>query len=407
MPLPPNAPSPQKRALVYGHSDDTLTPILYLLKRSCYQTTVLASKKNAIRWGRYIDELYSFSCPTELPELAQKLIEKNSYDLILPCDDRSLLCVRESSIKAKSKLKLLPVVKEENFAHLFSKFALSLLFKQKGVNTPNFIIAKSLTEAINGAESLGFPLLCKIDASHSGLGTLECKNFSDLLNNSAFFLKGPVMLQKQIVGRDVFVDAFFSKKRLLSFEYGYVLRVVGKFGISLVREYKRSKEQSLLIQKELEHIGQVLGADGFCNISCIEEMTTGLRYYFEADMRHNVWVDYGRFFSRDLAPSLKNLQPQAHLIEGKEGVLIHYLRAPLKEFFKNSHFIWKHIYLREIFEQPLVTLANLYTKHKHWPMRYLRKYKSSIRKRFLLVFQTIGKQLLEFNKKAYSLEEKF
>ena len=60
------------------------------------------------------------------------------------------------------------------------------------------------------------------------------------------------------------------------------------------------------VYQDLLRVGQALGINGFANITCIESKKNGQRYFIEADLRPNVWIDYGKFIGDDAATALKN-----------------------------------------------------------------------------------------------------
>ena len=83
---------------------------------------------------------------------------------------------------------------------------------------------------------------------------------------------------------------------------------------------------------ELAHIGQVLGANGFVNIGCIESSINNKRYYFEADMRPTVWVEYAKYFEDDPAIRIKNYFDEGAVLKSK------FMNQPSDEVFVMSYF---------------------------------------------------------------------
>lgn len=65
-------------------------------------------------------------------------------------------------------------------SHIYSKIRLSQLLSTTNIRTPPFAIAHNLDEAAHHANSLGFPIIVKIDASSGGFGVFECQSLSEL-----------------------------------------------------------------------------------------------------------------------------------------------------------------------------------------------------------------------------------
>jgi hypothetical protein len=55
----------------------------------------------------------------------------------------------------------------------------------------------------------------------------------------------------------------------------------------------------------LSKIGLALGANGFVSIGCIKRDSDKQYYFFEADMRPNVWIEYPKYFDDDPALLIK------------------------------------------------------------------------------------------------------
>jgi phosphoribosylaminoimidazole carboxylase (NCAIR synthetase) len=68
-----------------------------------------------------------------------------------------------SDLSVEEKIELLPIQTIKNLDHIYSKIGLSKVFQEFGVITPEFRIAKDKSELKKSVESLGYPVLVKID----------------------------------------------------------------------------------------------------------------------------------------------------------------------------------------------------------------------------------------------------
>jgi hypothetical protein len=152
-------------------------------------------------------------------------------------------------------------------------------------------------------------------------------------------------------GIELDLSALYFKGELIHFSYSEIEKASSnRFGPSSVRLYRPLcyvEEQMFL---ELTHIGKALGAHGFANISCMQ--SEGNRFYFEADMRANAWVNTPRFFGEDPAIRIKNWLirgerlhcPAPHLPNQPFSIRIPYfLRLKWTEVLFNRYRVWKYI----------------------------------------------------------------
>jgi hypothetical protein len=235
-----------------------------------------------------------------LPAIIRR-IQKN-YDWIIVTEDIVLTEILESDLSLTDKLKILPVLKEENFFHLYSKIGLSQALSSQGVSAPPFVVAHNLSEALEGASLLGFPVLLKRDASGGGGGVFECKTPSELCSVIRNIFDPSFLIQKKLSGIEIDLSPLYLDGDLVHFSYATVNKIcLNRFGPSSLRTYHSLSGVDAEIFRELAHIGKVLGLHGFTNTACIA--SEGRRFYFEVDVRPNVWVDAPKYFGED--PSIR------------------------------------------------------------------------------------------------------
>ncbi len=285
-------------------------------------------------------------------DLINKIISKNldDYNLIVVCDDESLNDIKNANIAIEDKIKLLPITKIENLEHIYSKIGLSKILQENKINTPNFGVANNLSEAISEAEKIGFPILIKVDKSSGGSNVFECNNIHDIMKIKAEKFNEPTLIQKKIEGELVDLSAFFLDEKLIYFNYSTFETCCYKFGPSVTRKYKQLSEVDIKIFEELSMLAKALGANGFASITCIEKNNE--RYYFEADMRPNVWFDFGKFIGNNFSTKLENyftkgITQQVPVAPDnrfeKEIKMVFFLRMKIFDILFNRHNVWNYI----------------------------------------------------------------
>lgn len=290
--------------------------------------------------------VYCIKSIAQLVNLLPEALSKFNYDLIVIGDDETLLDIANSSLSLDLKQQVLPISSLDGLRHLYSKIGLSKILKKFGIKTPNYQIANSEAEVIALSDGAHYPLLLKIDSSGGGGGVFLCNSKKDLFSHLKSYVY-PLLLQDFIDGDLLDLSAFYQNGQLIYFTYSKFERTTGgKFGPSSVRSYKQLATVPKEIFEELQGLGTALNAHGFVNISAIHSKEDNKNYYFEADMRPNVWVDYGKHIGNDAAIALKNYfyegtplkYPQTLNPDFPNSILIPYiLRLSFFELIMNKH----------------------------------------------------------------------
>lgn len=273
-----------------------------LMERAGFEVHLISS----LRYPKKYQGLHQFIYVKVKEDIPAKILQISpNYKLIIIVGDQGLYLIKNSELSDLEKTRILPITKKSSLKHLCSKIELSKLFLKHHILTPPFICIKSREHAYEVASQLGFPSLLKIDFSGGGFGVFKLNKKSDLRKVPDHFFEHPLLLQKFIEGRLLDISGFFLDNKLIHFTCSEFLDAqFGAFGPSRLRNYFGYGLISPCISKELSKIGQVLGAHGFTNISCIETKDQR-RYYFEADIRPNVWINYPRDIGYDLATEIK------------------------------------------------------------------------------------------------------
>ena len=290
------------QALIVGESSQLIMATAGLLSRSGFSVDV-ASTKHLLKHLKVIRNFFYIQSPKDLAINVNALAGDN-YDLVVVADDPTLKKILDSNLSIAEKLKLLPVIAEQNLKHIGSKTELSNTFREAGVRTPNFMIVQNSDELLSSIAKIGFPMMLKIDFSGGGTGVFECTNRDDLISAQRKVNAYPVLVQNKIEGVTTDLSGLFQNGALIYFSYAVAEEVCSnQFGPSVIREYKCTYKLHSELFDELSEIGRALGANGFVNVGCIESSSDNNRYYFEADMRPTVWVEYPKYLQDD--PALK------------------------------------------------------------------------------------------------------
>ena len=309
-----------------------------------------------------------------LTDFSLNLIQQNGqdyYDWILITDEDVLQEVLESTIADEDKLLLLPVMHKEQLITINSKIGLAQALQKTPLLSPAFRIVHHLEEALHAALVINYPLFVKVDYSSGGLGTYKCQSRQDLLKLEFLFNGQSLLLQQKIIGKELDLSSLYLKGQLIHANYASVKKTTLPFGPSVLRNYHPLNAMGPAILDELRVLGHALGADGFVNISCIETADQQ-RYYFEADLRPNVWVDYAKYVFNDPAPCIKAWFDQGltypHASKLKERPLSkprsipYFLRLSLFELLINRHQVWRYL----PYQQKRLTLNLLSRKLLAW-----------------------------------------
>jgi hypothetical protein len=249
-------------------------------------------------------------------------------------------------------LRLLPVLSEKNFEHLFSKIGLSLALEKSGISTPAYLVARNEEELVTSAQAIGYPVLVKLDSSAGGRGIFECLDETDVEALRKTLKPYPVLVQRKVKGVEVAVEAFYRDGELVHFAYSVPEKAKYRFGPTSVRSYHQVASLEGRVFDELRLLGKALGAHGFTSIGCMYSEQDNRRYYFEADMRPNLWIDQPRYLGDDWAAIIYRYFSEGETLSHRcsfnfqhpEQVLIsHYLRLTLAELVFNRYQVWNYL----------------------------------------------------------------
>jgi hypothetical protein len=336
--------------LIGGYWPELMMTTLGLLTRAGFTADVISTNAFFKRNRAMRDYVLGEKDDLLLKIASEKI--KKKYALVVIGDDPTLGKILHSDLSPAEKLALLPVVSDKHFAHVFSKVGLSRAFKRHGLLTPDFCIANNEHELKNAIRELGYRVFIKLDSSSGGAGVFEnsCEDgYENLANKIKTY---PVVVQKKISGVEVSMEAFYQNSTLIHFSYSTQEKYKYKFGPTLVRRYAQLSSLKEKVFDDLHLLGSALGADGFVNISSIRSDLDGKLYFFEADMRPNLWIDHPRYFGDDPARAIsryfstgQTLKPPCPVNSAypDDVLLSHALRAGPGDLVLNRHQVWRHL----------------------------------------------------------------
>lgn len=341
-------------ALIIGYTDRTSWSLPALLNRAGFSVDIVTAYRTFAK-SRFVNEIFMIPTGQSAVDVSIGLLTKDlrNYDWIIITEDEILSEVLNTPITDALKLRLLPVLTTDNFLHVNSKVGLAKTLANYSVPAPPFRVVNDLTQALQAATNLSYPVLLKIDVSSGGKGVFECIDENELKKYAHLFDQEQViLLHKKIEGTELDLSALYRNGHLIHFSHSYVKKVESHFGPSVLREYTPIAQVDTVVFKELMLLGQALGADGFVNISCIESLDHK-RYYFEADMRPNVWVEYPQFFNEDPAIAIRAwfkhgtflMAENEPVSQAKRAPLLipFFLRMPLWQLLTNRYRVWRYI----------------------------------------------------------------
>lgn len=320
-------------ALLIGHSYQLLLSIPGLFSRANFNIDCISTSK-LIKYNKFIRNYTYVNDNKKIVELANYTNKITRYDIIILSDDGIIYHILKSDLPIQDKLSLLPVTGIKHIGHLASKIGLSEVLSKNNINTPRFTSVPHKNLMRKKAQQFGFPLFVKIDLSGGGMGVYECLNMKDIIDLENKINKYPVLMQEKIYGCTIGLSGFFINNELIHFTYSKLDKVVdNKFGPSSLRTYYQISNIDETIYDEVKKLGEVLGANGFVNITCVLSYKDKKRYYIEADVRPEAWCDMSKYFGDDLAPIINNYFETNKTLEYPHNVNINYPNEIILPYF--------------------------------------------------------------------------
>jgi ATP-grasp domain len=235
--------------------------------------------------------------------------------MVVPCDDDLIRQVRDAAIDGAAKCRLLPITGPEHLGHVGSKVGLARALEKADVAAPRFAVVESAGDLVAVCETIGYPLVVKVDESGGGQGVFACGSRAEAEALAARSLRLPLLVQELIDGDLIDLSGFFRGGRPVHFVYNQYLKNVGsRFGVSKLRRYTQLADLDRAVFESLVHVGETLGLDGFVNFSAMRPRDDGRLLSIEADIRPNAWVEASRLFGDDPAPAIRGALEEGRVL---------------------------------------------------------------------------------------------
>jgi protein-tyrosine-phosphatase/predicted ATP-grasp superfamily ATP-dependent carboligase len=229
---------PSRRVLVLGREDRSVLAVVRSLGRYGIDVHLAWCPQHALaRHSRYVSAVHNvppYAADGRWLAALEALAREHQYDLIIPCDDRSLipLHLHRGEIAGLGSVNL---PNEQAFRVLFDKFQTGQLARSLGISVPHERIIDSLEALDRVLPEFSFPVILKPPRSYN------LDNFSQrhrvkrvydaqtLRTTIEPMLRhGTVLLQENFVGTGAGVEVLVSGGEiLLAFQH---VRVHEKFG---------------------------------------------------------------------------------------------------------------------------------------------------------------------------------
>jgi hypothetical protein len=351
-------------ALVVSDCADLTLALPHLLWRAGFSVDVIATT-GVLRSSKFVRSARIFTSEHDLAPavLEQMGARPRPYDWVIAADDLALKLLGSFPWPAALRPTLLPVEQAGQTNHLFSKIGLSKVLSAGGVQTPPFHVATCKREALEWAREQGYPVFLKVDSSRGGEGVYECACDEDIERQEALFAVASVLVQKNVKGVEFDVSAIFLDHKVVHFSFARIEKSIRRYGPSVLRTFYPLPLVDERILDELSRLGHALAANGFSNIRCIEAADGSGRYYFEADLRPNVWIEFPKYFGDDPAERIRawftsgtclDLQSLKRPEPCVPVTMPFFLRMKFWEVLTNRYGVWSYISLADptmIFER--------------------------------------------------------
>ena len=226
--------------------------------------------------------------------------------IVVPCEDWRLRVIRDSPLDDAAKCRLLPITGPEHLGHVGSKVGLARALEAGGILAPRFAEARSASDLPSACDAIGYPLLVKVDESAGGEGIRRCRSADEVAAIARQFPDGSFLVQEWIEGVTVDLSGFFQGGRPVHFVHAEFLATsAGPFSPSRVRRYTHPSCLPEELFATMADVGQVLGLDGFVNLTAIRGAEDGRLRFVEADLRPNAWVESTRLIGDDPAEPIR------------------------------------------------------------------------------------------------------
>ncbi len=232
--------------------------------------------------------------------LLEEQFIKSLNGFVIIGTDAEMREIAEAEIDLDIKLKLLPIKNPKAFKILDSKVGFQSAVTELQISAPQGFVINNTIDLENFKISRDIEYFLKGDKG--GGGAAVHKVSASTFHSKALDMGYPFLIQEEIIGSDIAIEAFFVNGILRAYIYSDQIKFVSKYGPSYQRRITRPANIDFL--SILQIMGQYTGVHGFVNTSFIFNPTLGEHVLFEFDPRPNAWHFLTHLFGMNLSQVL-------------------------------------------------------------------------------------------------------
>lgn len=288
------------KVLLVTYDWSTLLEAAYLVKQAGCAADIVCPAQNPCLLNSHYDHwIDAGDSMDSLLTTLTTLVKTNYYDYVLIGDDPILWQIYRDQMA--DLWHLLPL---QNPAALrcLHKIGFAEHCQLHGIASPAFYCITKPAEAEQALAQLGLPIVLKDNYSNGGNGVYILR---DLASYQAFIaaydFKETLLAQQHIEGDLCTVDALYRDGELLQLASAVVDHATD-VDPSTKRTYLADDADFAEIARQF---GRSTRMHGFVNMSLMRDASDGKLYLFEADPRPTKWINYAKWFGRDLSEAFK------------------------------------------------------------------------------------------------------
>jgi hypothetical protein len=205
--------------------------------------------------------------------------------LVIVGSDPEMREITQTEVNLDTKLKLLPIKSPDAFKILDSKVGLQEVMEKLKLSAPMGAVIAGPDELKNQQNHFKLPYLIKGDQGGGGahIRRISADSMYPKIDDIPF----PFVLQEEIMGSEISVDAYFVNGNLRAYIYSDQIKSISKFGPSYMRRIANPPTEDFI--QTLKTIGQFTGAHGLVNTTFIFDSNLNRHFMIEFDPRPNAW----------------------------------------------------------------------------------------------------------------------
>jgi hypothetical protein len=275
----------------------TLLEAAYVVKQAGCAVDILCPAQNPCLMNGFYDHWIDAgdSMDRLLLQLSA-LVKTNYYHYVLIGDDPILWRIYRDHL---SDLWHLLPLRNPAALKTLHKVGFAAYCRECAIASPDFYCLSTRDDADRALAQLGLPIVLKDNYSNGGAGVRILRDAESYHAFVAAYDFSEVLLAQQFIAGNLYaVDALYRDGELLQLASAVVVDDSSHLDPSTKRRYLADDTDFAEIARQY---GRSTRLHGFVNMSLIRETSSGKLYLFEADPRPTKWINYAKWFGRDLS----------------------------------------------------------------------------------------------------------